>query len=413
MGKRIAAIIFIFICTALAWVILGASIQTRTTESDDELGEEVARLWGDIQYQYPPTFTYSYLEFRDRVDEKTGKTVIERILVNEGLPTEASDITADFSLDYRKKGLLWYSTYLVKFDGTYRVINDTPKEETVTITHKFPTANAEYDDFHIYVDGTEIEKLTWSADGVSTNTKLPAGTGVDFRVVYASRGLSEWHYLFGTDNVAEVRNFSMTITTDFAGVDFPMGTISPTTNETTPSGKALAWKFGKRITGNHIGITMPERVNPGPMAERMTYFAPVSLLFFFFIIFIITTLRGINLHPMNYFFLAAAFFAFHLLMAYLVDHHDIHLSFAITAAVSLFLVVSYLRLVTGMRFALVEAGTAQFIYLILFSYSFFFKGYTGLIVTIASIVTLFVVMQMTGRIGWEEKFESAPEKKEQ
>lgn len=413
MGKKIAAIIFIFFCTALAWVILGASIQGRTSASDTEMGEEVARLWGDIQYQYPPDFTYSYLESRDRVDEKTNKVVREQVLINGGLPIEKSDVTADFSLDYRKKGLLWYSTYLVKFDGAYRAINDTPKDRVVVITHKFPTANAEYDDFHIFVDGKEIEKLTWSQDGITTDIRLPAGGGVDFRVVYASRGLSEWHYLFGAGSVTEVRDFSMTVTTDFSGVDFPTGTISPTTNETTPSGKALVWKLAKRITGSHIGIAMPERVNPGPMAERMTFFAPVSLLFFFFIIFIITTLKGINLHPMNYFFLAAAFFAFHLLMAYLVDHLDIHLSFLISAAVSLFLVVSYLRLVTGMRFALMGAGTAQFIYLVLFSYSFFFKGYTGLIITVASIVTLFVVMQMTGRIGWEEKFRPISEKKDQ
>ena len=120
--------------------------------------------------------------------------------------------------------------------------------------------------------------------------------------------------------------------------------------------------------------------------------------------FIITTLRGINLHPMNYFFLAAAFFAFHLLLAYLVDHVSIHIAFLICSLVSIFLVVSYLRLVVGMRFAAMEAGFAQLIYLVLFSYAFFFKGLTGLAVTIGSIVTLFVIMQMTGRINWEEKF---------
>jgi inner membrane protein involved in colicin E2 resistance len=130
------------------------------------------------------------------------------------------------------------------------------------------------------------------------------------------------------------------MTTNFAAVDFPAGTISPTSKQETTGGTALAWEFTKRITGNHIGIAMPEKVNPGPMAERMTFFAPVSLLFFFFIIFIITTLKGINIHPMNYFFLATAFFAFHLLMAYLVDHLDIHLSFLISAVVSLFLVIS-------------------------------------------------------------------------
>jgi hypothetical protein len=95
-------------------------------------------------------------------------------------------------------------------------------------------------------------------------------------------------------------------------------------------------------------------------------------------------------------------------MAYLVDHISIHWAFVICSAVSVFLVVSYLRLVVGIRFAAVEAGLAQLIYLVLFSYAFFFKGFTGLAVTIGSIITLFVVMQMTGRIKWAEKFVAGP-----
>ena len=107
---------------------------------------------------------------------------------------------------------------------------------------------------------------------------------------------------------------------------------------------------------------------------------------------------------MNYFFLAAAFFAFHLLLAYLVDHISIHAAMLISSAVSIALVVSYLRLVVGLRFAALEAGTAQLIYLVLFSYAFFWKGFTGLSITIISILTLFVVMQATGRIRWSERF---------
>ena len=64
-------------------------------------------------------------------------------------------------------------------------------------------------------------------------------------------------------------------------------------------------------------------------------------------------------------------------------------------------------LVVGLRFAFVEAGIAQLIYLVLFSYAFFWKGYTGLAITIMSIVTLFVVMQATGRIRWSERFARA------
>src|SRR5207302_2259086 len=134
------------------------------------------------------------------------------------------------------------------------------------------------------------------------------------------------------------------------------------------------------VSGYQIAMTMPEKLQPGPLAGRISFFAPVSLFFFFFLMLIITTMRGIELHPMNYFFLAAAFFAFHLLLAYLVDHISIHLAFLICSAVSIFLVVSYLRIVVGPRFALVEAGGAQFIYLVLFSYAFFLHGFTGLAV---------------------------------
>ena len=72
---------------------------------------------------------------------------------------------------------------------------------------------------------------------------------------------------------------------------------------------------------------------------------------------------------MHYFFLATSFFAFHLLLAYLVDHISIHLAFVICSPVSIFLVVSYLRIVVGPRFAFVEAALAQLVYLVGFSYA--------------------------------------------
>ena len=40
-------------------------------------------------------------------------------------------------------------------------------------------------------------------------------------------------------------------------------------------------------------------------------------------------------------------------------------------------------------------------------YAFFLKGFTGLAITIGSIITLFVVMQVTGRIRWKDKFATA------
>jgi hypothetical protein len=71
-------------------------------------------------------------------------------------------------------------------------------------------------------------------------------------------------------------------------------------------------------------------------------------------------------------------------------------------------VVSYLRIAIGPRFAFVEAGLTQLVYLVGFSYAFFLDGFTGLAITIGAIVTLFVVMQLTARIDWRGK-EAVPE----
>jgi hypothetical protein len=91
-----------------------------------------------------------------------------------------------------------------------------------------------------------------------------------------------------------------------------------------------------------------------------------------------------------------------------VDHVSIHVAFGISAVVSVFLVVSYLRLVVGIHFASREAALAQLVYLVMFSYAFFLKGFTGLAITIGSVVTLFVAMQVTGRIRWTDKFSLKP-----
>lgn len=168
----------------------------------------------------------------------------------------------------------------------------------------------------------------------------------------------------------------MVLRTDFSGFDFPDNSLSPTVKRQAGNGWELQWDYQNLISGFDIALQMPEKLQPGPLAGEISYFAPVSLFFFFFIIFILSTLRGIDLHPMNYFFLAGAFFAFHLLLAYLADHISIHLAFAISSAVSILLVVTYLRLVVNLRFALVDAGLAQLLYLVLFSYAFFFEGFT-------------------------------------
>ena len=409
MTKRIIAIAFIFVCTSVAWVILGGTIFSRTYDSDSVSQDRVASTWGTQQNQGPPTAYFKTVISRPEETIENGrkftKIVQEELIKN--LPLESSAVNVDLNLEHRQKGLLWYSTYKVAFSGVYGFRNTSDKEQLIDFKLDFPTAQAIYDDLTFTVDGNPVS-LTNQKNAATASARIAPGKLAQLAVGYHSQGLNQWRYSFGSADVTQVRDFSLHMNTNFKDIDFPENTLSPSDKQETDNGWALTWSYKSLLSGYQIAMVMPEKLQPGPLAGKISFFAPVSLFFFFFLMLIITTMRGIELHPMNYFFLAAAFFSFHLLLAYLVDHVSIHASFAISAAVSVFLVVSYLRLVVGIRFASREAALAQFIYLVMFSYAFFLKGFTGLAITIGSVLTLFVVMQVTGRIRWADKFAVRP-----
>jgi inner membrane protein involved in colicin E2 resistance len=402
--RQILALAFIFVCTAIAWVILGATIFSRTYSSNDQLQGHVASTWGTEQQQAPPTATYTVTDVVNSTTVENGKVVPQSQSVQREvlLPLDASRIQVKLHLTPRQKGLLWYSTYAVDFSGNYTFRNDTAHEQNVEFRFKFPAQKAIYDGLQMKVNGQTLSVATDDSSSTVTSTLKPGDTA-SLLVAYRSQGLNSWRYQLG-DGVAQARDFMLTMQTDFRDIDFADDTLSPTAKRLIPGGWELTWQYANLIAGFQIGMTMPAKLQPGPLAGEISYAAPVSLFFFFFLLFIITTLRKIDLHPMNYFFLAAAFFAFHLLLAYLVDHISIHAAMVVSSVVSVALVVSYLRLVVGLKFAALEAGTAQLIYLILFSYAFFWKGFTGLAITVIAIITLFVVMQATGRIRWSERF---------
>lgn len=404
MLRQIFALTFIFLCTTVAWMFLGSTITSRTYGANEQLQGRVASTWGTSQEQSPPTAHYTVTEQSNSTTVENGKLVVhnEKVEKQIPLPLQSSRIRVKIHLDPRQKGLLWYSTYAVDFGGDYVFRNTTADPQNVLFRLNFPAQKALYDGLQMKINDQPVSLSTDEQGTVGTAT-LPPQSDAKLQVAYRSQGLESWRYKLA-DGIAQARDFQLVMQTNFRDIDFADDTLSPSSKTTTPGGWELKWQYANLVSGFQIGMTMPQNLQPGPLAGEISYAAPVSLFFFFFLMFIITTLRNINLHPMNYFFLATAFFAFHLLLAYLVDHISIHAAMVISSLVSVALVVSYLRLVAGIRFAALEAGTAQLIYLVLFSYAFFWRAFTGLSITIIAVITLFVVMQATGRIRWSERF---------
>ncbi|HOT00939.1 MAG TPA: inner membrane CreD family protein [Acidobacteriota bacterium] len=402
---RILAIGLIFVATAVAWLALSGTIVYRTESQQDKLRHAVGQLWGSPQTQPAPEAGYTERVLREVTVWRDKQPVVEHKedAVSHVLPLVGSDIKVRLAVDHRRKGLLWYATYRVQFEAAYRFRNTSAEAHDVWITFPFPAGDARLDNFRLAVAGRPVTEVPVTDGKIRARTRVAPGDEARLEVAYDSQGLDEWWYRFG-EKVAQVRDFTLTMDTDFDGFDFPAGGISPAAKERRDGGWRLAWRFTNIFTDDRVGIGLPHRLNPGPWVAAVTAAAPVSLFLFFFLVLVLTTRRGINLHPMHYFFLAAAFFSFHLLLAYLVDHVDIHAAFAVCAAVSVLLVFTYMRLVAGVRFALVEVGVSQLVYQVGFSYTFFFEGYTGLVISALCVATLFATMQLTARLDWDEVF---------
>ena len=380
-GQRLFAIFVVFIVAAFGWVFLGGSIEARTHQADGAGWEGVSSLWGEPQAQSVPQFKVN------------GKPV----------PVASSEITADFTLDQRRRGLLWYSTYTVDFSGAYGIHNSSREATQVTMALSFPTATGVYDGFFVTVDGSTVPVRFDGGQAIATFS-LAAGAQARVETGYRTQGLDAWRYI-ATDGVDVINDFSLVMRTGFDGFDFPSDGVSPTSKQATEDGWELTWSYDTLVSGRPIAITMPTPLNPGPVASRISFFAPVSLIFYFAALVLVTAIRRVNIHPVNFAFLAAGFFAFHLLFAYLVDRIDLLAAFAIASAVSVALCVSYLRLAVSDRRTLIEAAVGQFVFLVLFSFSFFFEGNTGLAITIGTILTLAYFMFRTAHIDWAELFE--------
>ena len=400
MVKHIAALAVIFWVAAIAWMILGATLVQRTQSSDQSQSARLTTQWGDAQTQAAPQVTARVAVDTYNADKKR----VERSYQDDVVPIRSSRVDVALDLTQRRKGLLWYNLYDVRFAARYRIRNDTPSSR-LTLHFPFPSNGGTYTNFICTIGGIRVEDATALARGTFAFVLKP-GAQTEIAVGYASRGTQSWTYSFG-DGVQSVNDFALTMTTNFSAIDYPPQTLLPPSERPEGKGWRLRWNYETLVTSNGIGMTVPYPMQPGPLAQRITFWAPVALLFYFFVMFTIVTLRRIELHPMNYFFLACSFFAFHLLFAYLVDRIPVEAAFAICSAVTLFLTISYLRLVVGWRFAAVESGLAQLVYLVLFSYALFNEGWSGLTITIGAIVTLFVVMQVTGRIRWSSRFTAA------
>jgi hypothetical protein len=383
---RLTAIIAIFVATTLGWFILGDTLSFRSSRVTEHLGDEVRQVWG-------PGLVQPHL------------SIVADSASSEVLLPGSSHVDVKLHSDPQKRGLLWHRTYDVDFHAQYEIANTSTASKNIRVQLRLPSKNTSYDNFTFQLGDSGGKEVAPHDGLIETVTLVPAGTTLPLTVAYKARGIDRWAYSFAENT--RVKNFTLSMVTDFDDISFPTAATSPTRRAPGKTGGwELTWDYKDVIDARDIGMDMPTLLNAGPVIARITFYAPVSLFFFTAVLVIAGILRGVNLHPMTHALLAAGFFSFHLLLAYLGDLMPLYGCFIIAALISLGLVCGYVRAVAGKEMTVI-ALVAQGTYMILFSYSFFFEGLTGLTLTITGVTTLALLMFATAKVNWETLFETS------
>lgn len=389
---HLVASVVILACTTLAWFLLGSTLSYRTAVSSAEMQAEVSGVWGpDLTQEHPQAWFETPNAPNGRARVLPSSTEAKVGLVSEP----------------KRRGLLWHRTYDVDLKSEYTFTNPTKIPQTFYISFPLPkdTAGLQGFEFKLGENDSSSQSIPGSSGVVTRAILLPASGSVTLHTGYRTRGTNSWKYSF-PDN-RRIAGFKLTMRTNFPEINFPVGTGSPSHRSQDQEGFTLVWDYPDVLAAPAIGMDMPKHLNAGPVAARIAFFAPVSLLFFVTIVLLIGGIRGIPLHPMHVFFISAGFFAFHLLFAYLVDLLSLVPSFGISAACSMLLVCGYLKAVGG-KALLKIAFPAQAVYLVLFSASFFIDGLTGITLAVLGVITLALLMFLTAKIDWKTFFVKKP-----
>src|SRR5207244_384151 len=115
------------VCATAAWMILGATLVWRSEKSESGLRGRVVSTWGAPHEQKPPSAGYNTISSKIVESVVNGEKLSQAVneTVFHPLPLDSSRIQVGLQLEHRQKGLRWFSTYRVAFDGVYAFHNAT------------------------------------------------------------------------------------------------------------------------------------------------------------------------------------------------------------------------------------------------------------------------------------------------
>ncbi len=384
----------LFLPLSIGWAMLVMRVERRTYFALNTQMESVKRIWGGNLEQPMPSIRYKGF----------GSDVST---LNRG-ELASSDVTVSINMDYRKKGMVYYTGYNADFSGTYRMTN--PQSDPIYLSFIFPypvqAGQGMLQDVTLRVNGQEdVENTEYQQNLALWTGVLQADETLEVTVQYTGRGLS--HFMYGFEPGTQINDFQMTLHVNGArNVDYLVSTMTPTSVEHTSDGVTLAWHLDRSLTELNIGVLLPDKLNIARQIGVMAQRAPVFYLLFLVSVYVMLALTDQPIRFLNIVLLSVTYFFFYPLFAYLSVYLTAIPAFAVSFGILGLLLWNYAGILYGMRLALAVFAAYAF-YLGVTSVAALFPTHTGVILVIEGVVLLAVAMQVLSRyrdVRWFDLF---------
>lgn len=373
--------------------VLVVRMKDRRGFADGELHRDVMERWGAPIRQPMPSVRHV----------PTG-TVFNTL---EPLPLTRQAVAVEATMNYRKRGLVYFSGFDFRFTGDYATENTFDRE--VDVAFVFPisleknkvllselafTVNGAAAPVELGKDG---DKLLWTG-------RLGPGEKLALQVAFEGRGLDSFVYVM--DPGAAARNVSLAV--DIRGgdnFDYADGVVPATEVEREGDLTRLRWRFDSLESGIPIGVVLPSEKSFDAIIATFVARSWAGFLLFFagLVALGLHHARPLRLHE-SYLF-TSGYTLFFVLVAYFAAYVHFYVAWAAALAITGALLCGYAALLLPRGAwkrvaALVAASVA------VPTLAVILQGYTGLIYTLEALGLVAVLMVATARPEGQRILES-------
>lgn len=364
--------------------VIASQVSTRTDFAATELAGDVESRWGAPVEQAAPS-----------VRAVPSGTVFTELAP---LPLSAQHVTVKAAMNYRKRGLAYFSGFDFVFDG--RFVAENPRAHDIDVAFVFPV---EVDKSQVLLSELAFEvndapaslDLGPGGDRLVWTGRLPVGGKADFRIRYRARGLESFVYRLDPSLPARDVKLELEVTGG-DNVDYPPFVLAA--NEVKRGGgtATLTWAFPSLESGVALGAVLPSLKQYDALMATMAGRALVPGLAFLVALTLLSLKHRRRLAAFEVLLAAAAFGFTSVLLAYLGAFVHFLAAWAFTmsfmgAAVVLF--VS--RLFPGEPKRWLVGGWVAT--MVLPTLAVLLPGYTGLLYTLEILAALLATMVLATR----------------